>query len=168
MTKDFKSKNRSLKGTETHTICYQCHTPRKLYSPNREKMKLQSYTSLLLTTKSIYLTKFSLHSNRPDHAQNSFLRLIFHQLSVCLLFCPLFFPHLERTNFGTKLFSFPLKKHNSIFRTFFCSQHSSYFPSKQLWTTLVFCLAWQTNIIISKNMCFLIKISQCGTKHIYE
>ena len=111
-----------LKGKEPHTISHK-RIPRKLCSLNRERTKLQSCTSLLLITKSVYIIKFNAILTYPYHVQNCFLSVPFPQTFYNFLypyyFVPYFLFHSETTSSRTRPPFFPLTKCISILHTFF-------------------------------------------------
>ena len=93
-----------------------------------ERKKIQSCISLLLIAKFIYLIKFSLililTTYKILFQSPFFINLLSFSGSkqICLVF-----PHPETNNCRTKLlWSFFLKKNNSIFIPFVCQQHISY------------------------------------------
>lgn len=103
MTKDFKKKYRSIKGKETQAVLQET------MFLNRERKQIQSCTSLLLTTKFVYLIKFNLISawqcTKLLFQSSLFTNL--PQLFICILICLIFHPKI--TSSRTKLY-FPFNK----------------------------------------------------------
>lgn len=117
MTKDFKSKYRSYKGKEIHTICYQeWHCKRILFSQQREN-QMQSCFSLPLITRFIYLIKCNLILINYDHIQNSqvFFSITLHHCLYSLFICPFFPPRNNSFYDKIILLFFLLNKDISFF-----------------------------------------------------
>ena len=137
--KDFKSKCRSLKGTEIHAISHQKqHSRESLFS--YEKEAKSSLASAYLKKKSIYLIKFSPTFENPDHIQNCFLSVPLPQ-TFCTFLEPDFISysfHLEIISFRTNPPFFLVQNIFPFLIPSFLKTHIVSLSTQELSFTLVF------------------------------